>query len=202
VILIFIACYLAKYITKSRDLEYTYALATTDGLTELYNHRYFQEQMLQNVETGKRYNKPFSLIMIDIDFFKKINDKYGHGAGDFILKGVSDIFKRNLRKADIIARYGGEEIAVIIQETSLENILIIAEKIRASIENLNIEHKNSRFEKVTISIGVVYGEINPNQSLDSVVQLADEMLYKAKKNGKNRYELLEIKKCRKSLKEL
>lgn len=71
ILLVFIACYLAKYILKSRDLEYTYALATTDGLTELYNHRYFQEQMLQNIETGKRYNKPFSLIMIDIDFFKK-----------------------------------------------------------------------------------------------------------------------------------
>lgn len=170
-------------------------LSYIDELMQIPNRRKFDEYGSEVLDLVSRNGRPVGIMMMDIDDFKKYNDTYGHIAGDTCLKKIGEVLKECVqRKTDLIARYGGEEIAVIIQETSLENILIIAEKIRASIENLNIEHKNSRFEKVTISIGVVYGEINPNQSLDSVVQLADEMLYKAKKNGKNRYELLEIKK--------
>lgn len=106
---VFTAVYIAKYILKSRDFEYQYALATTDGLTELYNHRYFQEQMIHNVETAKRYNSEFSLIIIDIDFFKKFNDNYGHQSGDAVLKQVAQILKKNVRATDIACRYGGEE---------------------------------------------------------------------------------------------
>ena len=110
------------------------------------------------------------------------------------LKKIGEVLRKSIqRKTDLVARYGGEEIAVIIQETTLENILNIAEKIRINIEKMDIEHKNSNFGKVTISIGVVYGQILSNQRVEDMVQLADEMLYKAKRKGKNRCEVLEKK---------
>lgn len=170
-------------------------LSYIDELMQIPNRRKFDEYGSEVLDLVSRNGRSVGIMMMDIDDFKKYNDTYGHISGDSCLKKIGEVLKECVqRKTDLIARYGGEEIAVIIQETSLENILVIAEKIRISIENLNIEHKNSRFGKVTISIGIVYGEIKASQNLDDVVQLADEMLYKAKKNGKNRYELLEIKK--------
>lgn len=170
-------------------------LSYIDELMQIPNRRKFDEYGSEVLDLVSRNGRSVGIMMMDIDDFKKYNDTYGHISGDSCLKKIGEVLKECVqRKTDLIARYGGEEIAVIIQETSLENILVIAEKIRISIENLNIEHKNSRFGKVTISIGIVYGEIKASQNLDDVVQLADEMLYKAKRNGKNRYELLEIKK--------
>ena len=95
VISIFILTYCEKYLLKSKDYEQTYKLAVTDGLTQLYNHRYFQEQMINNINTYNRYGVQFSLILIDIDFFKKFNDTYGHQSGDCVLKQVAQILKRN-----------------------------------------------------------------------------------------------------------
>lgn len=184
VILVFIACYLAKYITKSRDLEYTYALATTDGLTELYNHRYFQEQMLQNVETGKRYNKPFSLIMIDIDFFKKFNDTYGHQSGDAVLRQVAHILKKNVRSSDIVCRYGGEEMTIILTNTSNEDAMVTAEKICAAVREHPLKLVNGNDVNVTISLGVA--TFPQNGSIpQEMIKYVDEALYIAKENGRN-----------------
>ena len=184
IIFVFIACYLAKYIVKSRDLEYTYALATTDGLTDLYNHRYFQEQMIQNIETGKRYNKPFSLIMIDIDFFKKFNDTYGHQSGDAVLRQVAQILKRNVRSTDIVCRYGGEEMAIILTNTDNEQALITAEKICNAVSEHPLKLVNGNDVKVTISLGVAtypqQGETAPD-----MIKYADDCLYIAKENGRN-----------------
>ena len=114
ILMTFAISYLAKYLLKSRDFEYQYKLATTDGLTELYNHRYFQDTLRKQIETAKRYNQPFSLIIIDIDFFKKFNDSYGHQSGDAVLKGVAHILKRNTRATDFVCRYGGEEMSIIL----------------------------------------------------------------------------------------
>ena len=184
IILVFIAVYLAKYILKSRDLEYTYALATTDGLTELYNHRYFQEQMLQNIETGKRYNKPFSLIMIDIDFFKKFNDTYGHQSGDAVLRQVAQILKRNVRSTDIVCRYGGEEMAIILTNTNNEEALITAQKICNAVSEHPLKLVNGNDVKVTISLGVSTYPQNGETPAD-MIKFADECLYKAKEHGRN-----------------
>lgn len=184
ILLIFIACYLAKYITKSRDLEYTYALATTDGLTELYNHRYFQEQMLQNLETGKRYNKPFSLIMIDIDFFKKFNDTYGHQSGDAVLRQVAQILKKNVRSSDIVCRYGGEEMAIILTNTDNESALITADKICKAVSEHPLKLVNGNDVQVTISLGVSTYP-NDGETPQAMIKYADECLYIAKENGRN-----------------
>lgn len=184
VLLVFIACYLAKYILKSRDLEYTYALATTDGLTELYNHRYFQEQMLQNIETGKRYNRPFSLIMIDIDFFKKFNDTYGHQSGDAVLRQVAQILKRNVRSSDIVCRYGGEEMSIILTNTDNENAIFTAEKICKAVSEHPLKLVNGNDVQVTISLGVATYPQNGETPQD-MIKYADECLYIAKENGRN-----------------
>lgn len=184
VLLVFIACYLAKYIVKSRDLEYTYALATTDGLTELYNHRYFQEQMLQNVETGKRYDRHFSLIMIDIDFFKKFNDTYGHQSGDAVLRQVAHILKKNVRSTDVVCRYGGEEMAVILTHTGQEEALITAQKICNAVSEHPLKLVNGNDVKVTISLGVSTFPQN-GQTPQEMIKFADDCLYVAKEHGRN-----------------
>ena len=184
IIIVFIACYIAKYIIKSRDLEYTYALATTDGLTELYNHRYFQEQMIQNIETGKRYNKPFSLIMIDIDFFKKFNDTYGHQSGDAVLKQVAQILKKNVRSTDIVCRYGGEEMSIILTNTNNNDAMLTAQKICNAISEKPLKLVNGNDVKVTISLGVsTYPENGTTPP--EMIKYADDCLYIAKENGRN-----------------
>ena len=129
VILAFITSLIVKYLIKSRDFEQQYKLATTDGLTDLYNHRYFQDQMKMNVEHSKRYETNFSLIIIDIDFFKKFNDTYGHQSGDAVLRQVAQILKRNVRATDIVCRYGGEEMSIILPNGGKEEALRSAEKI-------------------------------------------------------------------------
>lgn len=184
ILLVFIACYLAKYILKSRDLEYTYALATTDGLTELYNHRYFQEQMLQNIETGKRYEKHFSLIMIDIDFFKKFNDTYGHQSGDAVLRQVAQILKKNVRSSDIVCRYGGEEMAIILTNTDNESAIVTAEKICKAVSEHPLKLVNGNDVQVTISLGVSTYPQNGETTQD-MIKYADDCLYIAKENGRN-----------------
>ena len=120
----------------------TEKLAFTDPLTELFNHRYFQETLNHEFIRAKRYNKPLSLMVIDIDFFKKFNDKYGHLVGDKVLRHVAGIFKSSLREQiDTVARYGGEEFAVILPETSLEGAEVFAERIRSSVEKPNLNMK-------------------------------------------------------------
>ena len=184
ILLVFIACYLAKYIVKSRDLEYTYALATTDGLTELYNHRYFQEQMIQNVETAKRYEKPFSLIMIDIDFFKKFNDTYGHQSGDAVLRQVAHILKKNVRSTDIVCRYGGEEMSIILTHTGKDEALITAQKICNAVSENPLKLVNGNDVKVTISLGVSTYPQN-GETPAEMIKYADDCLYAAKEHGRN-----------------
>lgn len=181
---VFTAVYIAKYILKSRDFEYQYALATTDGLTELYNHRYFQEQMIHNVQTAKRYNSEFSLIIIDIDFFKKFNDNYGHQSGDAVLKQVAQILKKNVRATDIACRYGGEEMALILTNTGSKDAHITAQKICDTVAQKVFKLANDVETHVTISLGVSTYPLN-GQTPQELIKYADECLYKAKENGRN-----------------
>jgi diguanylate cyclase (GGDEF)-like protein len=184
VVIVFISCYIAKYIIKSRDLEYTYALATTDGLTDLYNHRYFQEQMQQNIATSKRYNKDFSLIMIDIDYFKKFNDTYGHQSGDAVLRQVAQILKKNVRSSDIVCRYGDEEMAIILTNTGNEEALITAQKICKAVSSQPLKLVNGNNVNVTISLGVATCPLNGDEPAQ-MIKYADDCLYKAKEHGRN-----------------
>ena len=105
---------MVKYISRDRAYEQTYKLATTDAMTGLKNHRFFQEHMLQSIERANRLSIPFSLLLIDIDYFKKFNDTYGHQAGDRVLIAVAKKLEENVRKVDLVARYGGEEMAIVL----------------------------------------------------------------------------------------
>ena len=156
-----------------------------DGLTGLYNHRYFMEALEIEFNRAERYDRSFSLLMIDIDHFKNINDQYGHQAGDEMLSELSSIFFSCVRKSDVVCRYGGEEFAIILPDTDKENAKATGEKIRKTIEKAEFKN-NDRQIKATISIG-----ISTNKGIKTprlLVGESDKALYRAKNSGRNRVE--------------
>jgi diguanylate cyclase (GGDEF)-like protein len=181
----FIGAVIVKYLIKSRDFDQQYKLATTDGLTELYNHRYFQEQLKNQVSHSIRYDVPLSLIIIDIDFFKKFNDTYGHQSGDAVLRQVAFELKKNVRATDIVCRYGGEEMSIILPNTKYEEAVGIANKLCTIVASKKCKLSNSKESNVTISLGVASYSENCNTPAD-IISAADKNLYKAKENGRNR----------------
>lgn len=180
----FTSAYILKYLVKSRDFDEQYKLATTDGLTDLYNHRYFQEQIRRQIEHSNRYELDFSLIIIDIDFFKKFNDNFGHQSGDAVLKQVAQTLKRNVRATDIVCRYGGEEMSIILPNTTKTEAYTTAQKICELVANKQFRLSNGKETNVTISLGVsTYPEDGSNAA--SIVEAADKKLYEAKNSGRN-----------------
>lgn len=180
----FTFAYVVKYLVKSRDFEQQYKLATTDGLTDLYNHRYFQEQIRMQVENSKRYNTNFSLIIIDIDFFKKFNDNFGHQSGDAVLRQVAQTLKRNVRATDIVCRYGGEEMSIILPNTDKEIAYSTAQKIRERVANHKFKLSNGNEANVTISLGVSTFPFD-GETAPEIIEAADKRLYNAKNSGRN-----------------
>lgn len=183
-ILMYTACYIIKYLIKSRDFEHTYKLATTDGLTELYNHRFFQEQIRKYIKEADIYKNHFSIILIDIDFFKKFNDKYGHQAGDAVLKQVAAMLKKNVRANDYVCRYGGEEMTILLNNIPEEIALKTAEKICAAIAEKKYKLSPELEVNVTISLGVATYPEN-GKTAEELIEYADKCLYNAKENGRN-----------------
>ena len=170
-----------ELLEANRKLE---ILSITDGLTQLFNHRHFQDELARAFEESSRYGRPLSLALIDLDFFKKVNDTYGHAVGDTILKRVSRLFLESIRASDVAARYGGEEFAVMMPETALEEGVAFAEKIRAAIEAEPVK-TDAGDVAVTVSIGVA-GVPHPRiQHPKQLIEEADKSLYRAKKNGRN-----------------
>lgn len=192
VISIFIISYIIKYVIKSKDFDYQYKLATTDGLTELYNHRYFQDQLKLHIDSSRRYNGHVSLIIVDIDFFKKFNDTYGHQAGDAVLRQVAKTLKQNVRATDIVCRYGGEEMSIILTNTDKEEALFNANRLCSAVAQKVFRLTATQEAHVTISVGVsTYpydGETN-----QELITIADEGLYYAKENGRNQVGISGIK---------
>jgi len=162
-------------------------LSMIDALTELYNRRYFDEALSREFERSKKYNRELSLVMFDIDYFKKLNDQYGHQFGDLVLAKVSAIIKHSLRKTDYAARCGGEEFVAILPETNLYNTYIPMERIRKAIEAQEFMYED-KIVNVTISIGITNLTINVKSEQEFLLR-ADKALYRAKENGRNRIEL-------------
>ncbi|MEA3467002.1 MAG: GGDEF domain-containing protein [Thermodesulfobacteriota bacterium] len=163
-------------------------LAFRDGLTGLYNHRYFQEILQAEIERSERYEHPMSLLLIDIDFFKKVNDKFGHPAGDYVLKEVSEMLTKLVRRIDIVARYGGEEFSIILPETALTGGKILGQRIRRGIEQMEIQFEGQSIP-VTISCGLANNDFaNKKTTRSELIKWSDKALYEAKKNGRNRLE--------------
>ncbi len=164
----------------------TEKLAFTDPLTELFNHRYFQETLSHEFIRARRYDKPLSLMLIDIDFFKKFNDTYGHLVGDQVLRHVAGIFRNSVREQiDTVARYGGEEFAVILPETSIEGACLFAERIRSKVEQSRLHNEGAELS-VTLSIGVSCTLVTRCEKTSDLIEAADQALYKAKESGRNR----------------
>jgi diguanylate cyclase (GGDEF)-like protein len=168
-------------------------LAARDGLTGLKNRRAFDEHLIRSWQQALRDRKTLAVMFIDVDAFKKFNDRYGHKAGDIALQRIAGVVHSIAKRAlDLAARYGGEELAVILYDVPRESAAQLAEAMRIAVMNLGIEHLDGTpLNVVSISIGV--GIVRPTlaRSPDGAVQLADEALYAAKRNGRNRVELFE-----------
>ncbi len=176
--------------TSLKSLEYMQRLAIRDSLTDLYNRRYIDEQLPIDLERYFRKNDPVSFIYADIDYFKKINDQYGHVAGDHILKEISAIFLRYIRRKDgWVGRYGGDEFLICLPELNHVNAGKIANRLCHAVES-NIIYINGIHVKVTCSFGVqtIY-KTNGVHSVNQVVALMDKKLYQAKKKGRNKVVL-------------
>lgn len=185
-----IASIIANQVAVAIQNAKLYEYAITDGLTDLYIHKYFHHRLEKEMERAKRFEQTLSLIMFDIDHFKSFNDTYGHQVGDEALVHLSKVLRNTMRSTDILARYGGEEFAVILVpepkiEQTPEMVKNIAERLRRNVEDTPIEISNKKL-KISISIGVVswYGEKKVDK--DKLIKLADDALYKAKRNGRNR----------------
>ena len=158
--------------------------ANKDGLTNLFNRRYMDEKLSEETDRAVRYKRPLSLIMVDIDLFKKINDAYGHQKGDEVLATVARILKVTSRNMDILCRYGGEEMAFILPETSPDQAMIMADMCRQRIDDNVVKETGV---KVTISLGIAGVSARCN-SPEDLIAAADRALYRAKENGRNRVE--------------
>lgn len=163
-------------------------LSVTDGLTGAYNHRFFYKKLSEEAGRASRYNRPFSIIMSDVDYFKRYNDANGHMAGDAALKGIVFCLQKGLRKEDILARYGGEEFAMILPETGKAEALIAAERLRRFVEAEPFHNARAQPNgNVTISMGVA-SYPDDAQDASGLIAAADRALYAAKEKGRNRVE--------------
>ena len=160
-----------------------YRLSTIDGLTQVNNRRSFDETIEREISRCRRYGRTLSMVLIDVDHFKRINDTFGHLAGDAVLKEVASAIKKRIRKEDLLARYGGEEFAVLTTEVDLKGALAMAEKVRKVIEKHEFSF-DDEIIPVTISCGVsTLGK--KSDGAEAMVQRADEKLYEAKEAGRN-----------------
>lgn len=171
-------------INNAKIYRKTLDVAIKDPLTSLHNRRYFDERLSDEVDRASRYGESLSLVMCDIDHFKRVNDDYGHPVGDEVLRWVADIFRKSLRKADMISRYGGEEFAIILLNTGREQASAIAEKLRRGIEESHFLYRESRIP-ITLSFGVSSFGVDSRQ-FAGLIESADRALYKAKSQGRNR----------------
>lgn len=166
-------------------------LSGTDELTQMNNRRRFMEHFTNEFARARRYKHSLSFVMFDVDYFKQINDRYGHLVGDRVLIEVAVVMKKSMRAADIIGRYGGEEFTLLLPETNLQGALPYAERIRKEIELHNFPLNDSDTMKLTVSGGIAAFPETLAETVDDLLRKADEALYRAKGDGRNRIEIAE-----------
>jgi len=160
-------------------------MATTDDLTQVYNRGFFSQQLKHELNRATRYNQKLSLILLDVDWFKSVNDEFGHPAGDAMLVTIARAAKKMSRDIDFVTRYGGEEFAIILPETDQENAFICAERLRKEIAGITVVYDGNRIQR-TISIGVACLSAPYPKDIDHFIKMADDALYHAKKTGRNK----------------
>lgn len=169
---------------NSRLFKKVEMLANTDGLTKLYTHRFFQEVLKAEIEKSSKSQKQFSIILSDIDHFKRFNDTYGHQAGDYVLEQTAACFKSCVRNIDVMARYGGEEFIALLPETNVNGAYVMAERIRKAVE-AKVYQFNDQTMKVTVTLGVATYPVDSQNNIE-LVKKSDLSLYFGKENGRNR----------------
>ena len=168
--------------------------ATMDALTGLNNRRQFEVRLKEEYSSSNRQNTPLCAIMIDIDFFKKFNDTYGHAIGDTVLRTTANVIKEQLREYDIPSRYGGEEFCILLPQTNIDEAKIVAERLRTSVENKKIEiqtNKNEKIKHISVTISVGLAQLDIKDMADDLYMKADRALYEAKEQGRNRVVVYE-----------
>ncbi len=165
-------------------------LSIKDGLTDLYNHRYLQDLLEKELPRVERYSHVLSIIMVDIDHFKSVNDTYGHPQGDIVLRAIADIFQETVRKPDTVARYGGEEFIIILPETDIKGAVVLAERLRKLVEKRKMKLEE-KIISITISLGVTtYEPAKGRKSKAEIMDAADKALYNSKQTGRNKLSIL------------
>jgi diguanylate cyclase (GGDEF)-like protein len=183
VLAVLMAAVLAAVLRDKRAVESLRHLAMYDALTELFNRRAFLELAEREIARARRSNAPFAVLMLDLDHFKRINDRHGHPAGDRVLAGFAALLRRCLRAEDLVGRYGGEEFCAVLPGARKREALGVAERIRA---------QSAKKTGITVSIGVTLCPAGSETSLQSAIARADEALYRAKKSGRNRVVALPL----------
>jgi len=177
---------LSKLVEEVKEKQKYQVLAETDGLTKLANRHYYENQLDDVFQETVRSSSDLSILMLDIDDFKLVNDTYGHKAGDEVLKAFSSVLLKNIREHEICGRYGGEEFIIALPYTEASKALKIAERIRTAVENMEIKVSTNKTIKFTVSIGVA--SYNQEQTWERIQDKADKNLYLAKQNGKNQVQ--------------
>ncbi len=166
----------------NKELE---EIAITDSLTQAFNRQYFMDRLKQEVKRAYRYGVPVSLLLIDVDHFKNVNDTHGHQAGDFVLVGMSSVIKEQLRETDLFARYGGEEFCLISTAMDLGEAVQLADRLRSLVGRVDLNYRGTHIG-ITVSIGVSAWEPSIKDDFEALIRRSDEALYRAKEQGRNR----------------
>ena len=170
------------------DAERLHELAVTDGLTQIANHRHFQDRLREEFRRAQRYDDPLALILVDLDHFKNVNDNFGHQVGDQVLAAMAGCVKAAVRETDFVARYGGEEFAVLLPKTHLAGALTVAERIATEMQKIRAGPAGLR---ITASFGVSGFPGRSVNTSEQLVRTADEALYRAKREGRNKISLFQ-----------
>ncbi|MBB1488599.1 sensor domain-containing diguanylate cyclase [Oceanospirillum sediminis] len=184
----FVSMLIEQYQTEARLIQ----MANTDELTSLPNRRQFMNRLEQEFARSRRYKHPMALCMLDIDHFKRVNDKYGHAVGDQVLKELAVVVQDSLRETDLPGRLGGEEFAILLPDTDTDNASLVAERIRSNLEQMRVEPGNNKTLQLTVSIGVAVLNADTPSDIqpDELLSLADHCLYFAKQNGRNQVSFI------------
>lgn len=180
-----IRIYVLDITQRKRDEKAIHILATTDSLTGIANRREFTTVLVSEVARAKRYGTPLALVMYDIDYFKRVNDNFGHDVGDYVLQALTRLVKQNIRSVDVVARWGGEEFMILMPQADMPAAVAAAEKLRMAIA----DYRFDKVEHLTVSFGVVIYDLEDD--LNSLLKRVDDALYLAKQNGRNRVEALQ-----------
>jgi two-component system cell cycle response regulator len=175
--------YLSGEDAEAKYHEEIYRMTIVDGLTQIHNKRYLFESLEREIIRSRRHDRPLSLLMFDIDFFKRINDHYGHLAGDHVLRELAETVQSRIRRDEVFARYGGEEFVIVLPETEMEGATSLAETLREKVKEHSFAFQGENIP-VTISIGCAL--LQDDKAATDLIQRADEKLYQAKRSGRNR----------------